>query len=756
MKKKNRVLYQYFFSYFLIFIIPFSIISIIWYQTSIQSIEKQIQLSTQNYLLQAQTTMSDHLKQLEFISKQLSLDSKVSINMATHPYYSIEARSELARYKISSNLIDELFVYYYDEPNKVSSAFGQLDLALLTQEKYTKYDFDLDQLKKDLKVKTPIFRSVPSVIGKNGEEIQGLLEYIIPLWGSDGIPYGAAMYTIKMSNVQKIMNPILEDKIGNVFMVGDDQQLLASANSNYLVSLANSKKTIEKIKETKQVKLDQEKFEVMVLKDDNFGLSYMALTNSDRAYTAIKQVHNVILTSVIVLFAMGIGFIIFISKLQYKPIKNLEKMLKNQVESLGESESYDDFARIQQHVSYFLKQNKQLTQDIYRQVPHAREQVLRKLLTGRLKHQEEINVLLKSVDVHLDAPNYFTILVSTKMLDREASIQNQTFLMTFLDSFEGLGGSYRAYGSELLASQSIALLVSVKLDDKQNPQDKIQQVVNDILLLIQTENVISPPVGVGSLVTDLSYINRSYIEGLAALDYQTLYPEMKKVYYYSEIKQNLAQNSQFFYPTDEELKLTQSLNQGDEEVALKTLAEMIKKGNLEHKTVASRRLFGNYLVNIILKSGVDSCKDDFMIDANELLDFSSLDELFNCLQKNIHVICEYVQNKLKNQESQLKVAIFDFIETEYASHELSLEGLAEEFGVSISYLSRFIKKESGVTFSKYVQQLRLEQIKNNLIDTDQTIKEIIQAAGYYDVPNYTRKFKEIVGVTPGQYRRLKR
>jgi AraC-like DNA-binding protein len=78
--------------------------------------------------------------------------------------------------------------------------------------------------------------------------------------------------------------------------------------------------------------------------------------------------------------------------------------------------------------------------------------------------------------------------------------------------------------------------------------------------------------------------------------------------------------------------------------------------------------------------------------------------------------------------------------------------LAEEFDVSISYLSRFIKKETGLTFSKYIQELRLEHIKKELIETDKPIKEIILSSGYYDVSNYTRKFKTIVGMTPGQFR----
>ena len=96
------------------------------------------------------------------------------------------------------------------------------------------------------------------------------------------------------------------------------------------------------------------------------------------------------------------------------------------------------------------------------------------------------------------------------------------------------------------------------------------------------------------------------------------------------------------------------------------------------------------------------------------------------------------------------------MDAHYTSQEFSLEQVAEEFDVSVSYLSRFIKKESGVTFSKYVQDRRLEKIKRDLIETGAPIKDIITAAGYYDVSNYTRKFKTIVGMTPGQFREKNR
>ena len=71
-------------------------------------------------------------------------------------------------------------------------------------------------------------------------------------------------------------------------------------------------------------------------------------------------------------------------------------------------------------------------------------------------------------------------------------------------------------------------------------------------------------------------------------------------------------------------------------------------------------------------------------------------------------------------------------------------------------INKIMKEETNTTFAKYIANLRLEKIKQALVETDQSIKEIIQSNGYYDVSNFTRKFRTTVGVTPGQYRTMYR
>ncbi len=139
--------------------------------------------------------------------------------------------------------------------------------------------------------------------------------------------------------------------------------------------------------------------------------------------------------------------------------------------------------------------------------------------------------------------------------------------------------------------------------------------------------------------------------------------------------------------------------------------------------------------------------------ASESADFNSLNQLRTALLTIAQQICTKVQKQPLDDESEMNEKIFSFIQENYHSSQLSLESVAEEVGVSVSYVSRFVKKKKVAKPSQiYIQELRLK--KKEEIETDLPIKEIIRNNGYYDVSNYTRKFRKIVGVTPGQYREM--
>lgn len=737
---KTKTFYRYVFSYLLVFLIPFLFVSFVWYQTSTSSINQQIDLSAKNQLLQARTTLRDNFSQFDLITTQMRYNNLLTEKMATHPYYSSQTTKEIQAYKINSSVIEDMYLHFNDAPDKLFSSKGYLDVSTFIERRYDNFLIDERGLREALATTVPVIQSVQQLDKDNA---LGLMFYIVPLTTEEGVNYGSVMYTMKMGDIQRW----LDQKTARVFLLDAENRLVAASTEEKMPAFINHPAELKQVLSQETVRAGKDKYRVSVVKDEDFDLTYLALTNSNSALSDVKAVQQGLLGIVFVLLASGIAIVFFIGKRQYKPIHELEKLMEQQIGNATSDDEAYDIHNIGSQVASFLQENKELHQEIRRQTPHAREQVLRKLLMGRFKDSKEISVLMQAVDVNLYKAGYFVMLVDTRMVTTETSIQNQEFLMSFLDEISGV--DYQAYGSEMLSTQAIALLVSFEKGGQPS------LIAKEIVAKIVLENVVAPAVGIGGIVHELSMVNHSYIEGLAALEYQTLSGSSHKILLYKDIKHS-NRNDFGSYPVDEQLKLRQSLQQGDLEIATETINEMVEKGVREQQTLSGLKLYSYYLLNSVSTTGIEIIGKNFYQEAEKIADFSNIFELQKGLLKMSQQICQAVQDNPKNEESQLQKDIFTYLNTHYASRDFSLESVAEEFEVSVSYLSRFIKKESGVTFSKYIQNLRLEKIKNDLVETDTPIKDIIAAAGYYDVSNYTRKFKSIVGMTPGQYREKNR
>ena len=96
-----------------------------------------------------------------------------------------------------------------------------------------------------------------------------------------------------------------------------------------------------------------------------------------------------------------------------------------------------------------------------------------------------------------------------------------------------------------------------------------------------------------------------------------------------------------------------------------------------------------------------------------------------------------------------------FIDGHY-SEKITLTRLAESSGLSQTLFSRLFKKTMQTTPIRYVTEIRLNQARKLLTNTDRTLADIAAETGFYDEAHFVRTFKGSRGLTPGDYRRQHR
>ncbi len=95
--------------------------------------------------------------------------------------------------------------------------------------------------------------------------------------------------------------------------------------------------------------------------------------------------------------------------------------------------------------------------------------------------------------------------------------------------------------------------------------------------------------------------------------------------------------------------------------------------------------------------------------------------------------------------------IQDYIKHHYAT--VTIQELVREFHFQEDYFNRIIKSKTGLTYSDYVQQLRLEQAEHMLISSTRSVEEITELVGYRNKGYFYKIFKEKYGTTPSRYRK---
>src|SRR5579862_9666573 len=107
----------------------------------------------------------------------------------------------------------------------------------------------------------------------------------------------------------------------------------------------------------------------------------------------------------------------------------------------------------------------------------------------------------------------------------------------------------------------------------------------------------------------------------------------------------------------------------------------------------------------------------------------------------------------EDDESMAQVnAVVSYI-SEHCGEPLSMAEVCERFRMPESRFSRFFRRATGNTFTDFVNRMRISKACQLLMDTDRYVTTICYEVGFNNVANFNRRFLEIKGMTPTDFRR---
>ncbi|WP_010291199.1 helix-turn-helix domain-containing protein [Kurthia massiliensis] len=84
---------------------------------------------------------------------------------------------------------------------------------------------------------------------------------------------------------------------------------------------------------------------------------------------------------------------------------------------------------------------------------------------------------------------------------------------------------------------------------------------------------------------------------------------------------------------------------------------------------------------------------------------------------------------------------------------ITIQELADLVHLNPVYLSQLFKKETGKPLGKYIQEMKLKEAEQLLVQTNHSIADICMMLQFNSQSHFTSLFKQFTGVTPKQYRK---
>ncbi|MFJ5760450.1 response regulator [Neobacillus sp. NPDC093182] len=301
------------------------------------------------------------------------------------------------------------------------------------------------------------------------------------------------------------------------------------------------------------------------------------------------------------------------------------------------------------------------------------------------------------------------------------------------------------HDQQLLVIPSFSLLMPDKV-----VETRLKDIAENILGYFSFEDRTHVSIGIGGMFTSINTLHSSYLQSITALS-RSYFVGKGKIHIYSETStkhynNNFTAKSSSFIEKFEEWEL---------EKILLEIEALFK----ELKYTFDRQLVLNLCLELLIKLGLIVAKWNknfsMTVGYEQLERCKTFDQLLEFMKQT----CVKVKNHLYETMNKNNIGVVEqakrIIEQHYANPDLNAQFIAEQLDVSVSYLSRTFKRDTGENVSNFLTEKRIEVAQKLLSTTDLKANEVSIMVGFLDARYFGQVFKKIMRTTPSEYKKCR-
>lgn len=407
---------------------------------------------------------------------------------------------------------------------------------------------------------------------------------------------------------------------------------------------------------------------------------------------------------------------IYFSKRQYRPIAQMVSHVKSLVSDRSFPPALNEYDYINTFMSSMVVESKSILEKLHNERRLVREQSATLIFNGLLRSRQQIRTRLELSNESMEC-RYFAVV--TVVAAKECRF----------DGVERALNGFLSYQSEF--GPYAALFVLIGLKDEDRGKSAREEIAARILVKSEYRACIS---GVFSNLEQIGQAAMETKERLICSKDESIIIVANHA--------RAGRNSILFD------SLIEAIAAHDREYAFQLLDQIRKESlNCESDLVAQEIIRAAIVTSstMLQRESQESHRQDASSALNHIISQQHSDK-WELLKAIISEVCAGRQ-----RVSVIETATA-YIDEHYADNALSLCRVADHCQVSPAYLSRLFKRKTGSGYVEYVTNLRLEEARRLLTESNLPLAEIAGKVGYVNASSLRRKFTAQMDVTMTEYR----